>query len=185
MLQQVANPPVNQMQNMPTGDADDDVPRSHSPMRKLGLSPQRSAGDIPNELQLNQSQLNATQSASLFNRSTINGDKHTMLYDDAKHRQMRQEHIYSKCIDRECTFKPALITKKSRLSQNTVKEVQEVVRGNLTGQNNHELLSVDISAIQNNSILRNNLDLSLNSQTLPKNKSRMQYLNKSGFRDNE
>ena len=115
----------------------------------------------------------------------MNADKHTSLYDDAKHRQMRQEHIYSKCIDRECTFKPALITKKSKLSQNTIKEVQEVVRGNLAGQNNAEFLSVDISAIQNNSILRNNLDLSINSQNLPKNKSRMQYLNKSGFRDNE
>ena len=39
MLQAAAIPPPNQMTNMPTGDADDDVPRSQSPVRKqLSLS---------------------------------------------------------------------------------------------------------------------------------------------------
>ena len=36
--------------------------------------------------------------------------KYEALYNDAKHRNMRQEYIYSKCIDKECTFKPDLIT---------------------------------------------------------------------------
>jgi hypothetical protein len=54
--------------------------------------------------------------------------KYEALYNDAKHRNMRQEYIYSKCIDKECTFKPDLITKKSKISINTVKEVQEQVR---------------------------------------------------------
>lgn len=50
------------------------------------------------------------------------------LYDDAKHRILRKEHIYSNCIDQECTFKPKLITQHSKVSQNTVKEVQKLVR---------------------------------------------------------
>jgi hypothetical protein len=32
------------------------------------------------------------------------------LYNDAKHRNLRKEHIYANCIDQECTFKPTLIT---------------------------------------------------------------------------
>ena len=50
-------------------------------------------------------------------------DKFMALYDDAKHRNLRQEHIYAKCIDKECTFKPVLITKNSKVSQSTIKEV--------------------------------------------------------------
>lgn len=131
-MHQIANHTQNQMQHMPTGDDDDDVPRSKSPSPigahevKQGadssvLSPEKSTDNIPNEFndlsainQNNQTQLNSsklTQNASFFNRSSVQVDKHTMLYDDAKHRLMRQEHIYSKCIDRECTFKPQLITK--------------------------------------------------------------------------
>lgn len=44
---------------------------------------------------------------------------------------------------------------------------------------------MDISAIENNSIMRNHLDLSLQSQTMTKNRARMQYLNKSGFNEHE
>ena len=54
-------------------------------------------------------------------------DKFIALYDDAKHRNLRQEHIYAKCIDKECTFKPELITQKSKISQSTIKEVQKIV----------------------------------------------------------
>ena len=50
--------------------------------------------------------------------------KFTALYEDAFHRNMRQKHIYSKCIDKECTFKPQLITKKSKLSKQMVNEVR-------------------------------------------------------------
>jgi hypothetical protein len=50
------------------------------------------------------------------------------LYDDAKHRILRKEHIYSNCIDQECTFKPKLITQHSKVSKSTVKEAQKVVR---------------------------------------------------------
>jgi hypothetical protein len=35
-----------------------------------------------------------------------NNEKFMALYDDAKHRNLRQEHIYAKCYDKECTFKP-------------------------------------------------------------------------------
>jgi hypothetical protein len=56
----------------------------------------------------------------------LNG-KFLALYDDAKHRNLRQEHIYSKCYDKECTFKPELITKQSKVSQNTIKEVTSYV----------------------------------------------------------
>lgn len=51
-------------------------------------------------------------------------NKFLALYDDAKHRNLRQEHIYAKCFDKECTFKPKLITKESKVSQKTVQEVQ-------------------------------------------------------------
>ena len=43
-------------------------------------------------------------------------EKFMSLYDDAKHRNLRQEHIYNKCIDKECTFKPKLVTQTSKLS---------------------------------------------------------------------
>ena len=55
-------------------------------------------------------------------------EKFLALYDDAKHRILRKEHIYSNCIDQECTFKPKLITQHSKVSKSTVKEVQQVVR---------------------------------------------------------
>lgn len=54
-------------------------------------------------------------------------EKFMALYDDAKHRNFRQEHIYAKCYDKECTFKPELITQKSKVSQNTIKEVKSYV----------------------------------------------------------
>lgn len=34
-----------------------------------------------------------------------------MLYEDARHRKLRHDVIYSKCIDKECTFKPRLVSK--------------------------------------------------------------------------
>ena len=58
--------------------------------------------------------------------------KFLALYDDAKHRNLRQEHIYAKCYDRECTFKPELITKNSKVSQNTIKEVTSYVMDKTT-----------------------------------------------------
>ena len=58
----------------------------------------------------------------------VNLPKHQALYNDAKHRLLRHEHIYSKCIDRECTFKPKLITKESILSQNLIQEVKNEVQ---------------------------------------------------------
>jgi len=54
--------------------------------------------------------------------------KFMALYDDAKSRELRQEQIYAKCIDKECTFKPVLITQKSKLSKSLVKEVKMQVR---------------------------------------------------------
>lgn len=39
--------------------------------------------------------------------------------------------MYAKCIDKECTFKPDMITKKSNLSKKVVKEVQEEVDNRL------------------------------------------------------
>jgi len=56
-----------------------------------------------------------------------NEEKFIALYDDAKHRSLRQEHIYAKSKDHECTFKPKLITQDSRVSQNTIKQVQKEV----------------------------------------------------------
>ena len=132
MMHNIVNQTQTQMQHMPTGDDDDDVPSAKSPspigareaMQRADssvLSPVKSTDNIPNEFNdlsgiypNNQTKLESTkqtQNASFFNRSSVQVDKHTMLYDDAKHRLMRQEHIYSKCIDRECTFKPQLITK--------------------------------------------------------------------------
>lgn len=50
------------------------------------------------------------------------------LYADAQHRLMRKHNIYSRCIDKECTFQPQLITKNSKISIQTVKQVKEAVR---------------------------------------------------------
>lgn len=60
-----------------------------------------------------------------------NASKHVALYNDAKFRSQRQEQIYSRCIDKECTFKPKLITKESVVSKKTVREVQEEVKERL------------------------------------------------------
>ena len=79
MMHQIANYTRNQMQHMPTGDDDDDVPRSKSPS-PIGargakpradlsvVSPERSTDNIPNEFndlsainQNNQTQLNSTK----------------------------------------------------------------------------------------------------------------------------
>lgn len=43
-------------------------------------------------------------------RQAIKEEKFMALYEDAKHRILRKEHIYANCIDQECTFKPRLIT---------------------------------------------------------------------------
>ena len=40
----------------------------------------------------------------------FNPDRHEALYNDAKYRSLRHEHIYSQCIPSECTFQPELIT---------------------------------------------------------------------------
>ena len=38
------------------------------------------------------------------------------LYDEAKHRQDRQQKVQAELLDKECTFKPHLITKDSKLT---------------------------------------------------------------------
>jgi len=58
----------------------------------------------------------------------LNDGKFMALYDDAKHRTLRKEHIYKKCVDKECTFKPKLITQDSKISKMTIKEVQKRVQ---------------------------------------------------------
>jgi hypothetical protein len=50
--------------------------------------------------------------------------KHMLLYEDALQRNLRHEVIYSKSIDKECTFKPDRITRKSNTSKNTIREVR-------------------------------------------------------------
>ena len=64
-------------------------------------------------------------------KTFTNMSKHEALYNDAKYRSQRQRDIYSRCIDKECTFKPHMITKKSNLSKKMVKEVQEEVQDRL------------------------------------------------------
>ena len=44
---------------------------------------------------------------------------------------MRHDHIYSKCIDRECTFHPELVTAKSKVSQRNVNQATQLVRERL------------------------------------------------------
>ena len=68
-----------------------------------------------------------------------NEDKFFALYDDAKHRNLRQEHIYAKCYDQECTFKPKLITQQSKVSQNTIRQVQQEVlnKSKILGESVH------------------------------------------------
>lgn len=79
---------------------------------------------------LNKSSFNPLKSKaySTQQRQMQKEEKFMALYDDAKHRILRKEHIYSNCIDQECTFKPKLITQHSKVSKTTVKEVQQVVR---------------------------------------------------------
>ena len=68
---------------------------------------------------------------SMKTSENMNLSKHEALYFDAKYRSQRQREIYAKCIDKECTFKPDMITKKSNLSKKVVKEVQEEVNDRL------------------------------------------------------
>lgn len=46
----------------------------------------------------------------------IKKNKFNELYEDAKQRFERQDKIYSACVDKECTFKPKLVTEDSKLS---------------------------------------------------------------------
>lgn len=39
------------------------------------------------------------------------------LYDEAKLRKDRQEKVYDVQLDKECTFKPHLVTKDSKLAK--------------------------------------------------------------------
>lgn len=55
-------------------------------------------------------------------------EKFTALYEDAKHRILRKDHIYANCNDKECTFKPKLITQHSKVSKSTVKYAQNFVK---------------------------------------------------------
>lgn len=52
---------------------------------------------------------NSYMNTSKLNVANIS--KHMLLYEDAMQRNMRHEVIYSKSIDKECTFKPNLVTK--------------------------------------------------------------------------
>lgn len=95
---------------MPGGDDDDDIE------------------DMSDEEQEFGNTYNGKSTKGANSKPLPCAEKFIALYDDAKHRNLRQEHIYAKCIDKECTFKPDLITQKSKISQSTIKEVQKQVR---------------------------------------------------------
>ena len=117
---------LNQKQRELRGDEDKEISRNHSP-----INLQQRVMD-ENEMYASDGDIAASHSNNSWNLSAVN--KHQALYEDAKHRNLRHEHIYSKCIDRECTFKPKLVTKNSKLSQKTVLEVQNEVMDNLNNQ---------------------------------------------------
>ena len=65
----------------------------------------------PSKLSRNDSYLLSQQAIKLsLNKSQLSIPKHLLLYEEAKQRNFRQDVIYSNCIDKECTFKPKLIT---------------------------------------------------------------------------
>ena len=114
---------------MPGGDDDDDVDDVSE-----DISDSEIEGNGQRFLDISQANTkNNTMNRSGDNQSRqnfikpVDNSKFLALYDDAKHRNLRQEHIYAKCFDKECTFKPTLVTKKSKISQMTVKEVQKEV----------------------------------------------------------
>lgn len=47
------------------------------------------------------------------------------LYDEARQRRERQERVSSACLDKECTFRPRLVTKDSKLSKTVLQECAE------------------------------------------------------------
>lgn len=100
---------------------------------------------------MDQNDLIASELQYMSQKTFQNMSKHEALYNDAKHRSQRQREIYAKCIDKECTFKPEMITKKSNLSKKMIKEVQEEVtdRLNQRFQGN----STDFGIITTNSLL--------------------------------
>ena len=100
--------------------------------------------EFPDQENLLDSNLNSKNNLSKSNIKQNVHDKFSALYDDARHRNLRQEHIYSKCIDKECTFKPELITKHSKISIKTVNDVKNEVhlKTNLT-QVNESILDQD------------------------------------------
>ena len=53
-----------------------------------------------------------------FEQNILNGlNKFSNLYEDAMMRQERQQKVYSMCIDKECTFKPRMVSQESKLSK--------------------------------------------------------------------
>lgn len=180
--------------NVLEGD-NDLIPQETSPFggsKERGLSPQ-SPKDDSMFLLMNQSQslggkLGASIDKRTLNLSTsyinnsskANGSldvsKHMLLYEDAQYRDFRQKHIYDNTIDKECTFKPELATKKSTTSKNTVKAVQQEVQDRIYQTMNQGKLNMStISAghySQNRSVLT---DQAVNTKRSPAN-TRLMYL---------
>jgi hypothetical protein len=79
---------------------------------------------------------------------TISLPKCDELYEEARQRKLKQDHIYSRCIDKECTFSPVLVTKTSTLSKNTVQQAKQQVRQNINVKSFHQEKPVSHEAIQ-------------------------------------
>jgi hypothetical protein len=113
---------------MPGGDDDDEVeeiPEDISDSGDEGHVSKVMDISIEMKTKTNPKSKQSTSQSRTGNFKPPDNDKFLALYDDAKHRNLRQEHIYAKCFDKECTFKPRLVTKQSKVSQMTVKEVQK------------------------------------------------------------
>ena len=64
------------------------------------------------------------------------------------------------------------------MSQNTIAEVQNAVRGNLPAAGSNQMIRLDIPTADGDAMPRASLDQTNSSQSLPKNNARLQYLHK-------
>lgn len=108
MPDQSFNTPMTNQTQIPIGDDDDDIEEYPDPDEELI--------ETHNPL-----------SCQLLQQSE-KSNKFLALYEDAQQRNLRQENIYSKCIDKECTFQPQLVTKFSKISIQTLKKVKKANR---------------------------------------------------------
>ncbi|TNV85154.1 hypothetical protein FGO68_gene11081 [Halteria grandinella] len=90
-------------------------------LRSIGMSGQQNQTNVESPQQYSQYTQQQPGGQMLFSpKSQGTGTKFHELYDDARLRKERFEMVKKEMLDKECTFKPHLVTKESRLTKSVL-----------------------------------------------------------------